>query len=129
MKQKSIHQEYVIAAPLSDVWQALVDSDQIEAWSGSPVQMSDQEDAEFTLWDGDIYGRNKEIIPEEKLVQEWYYGDWEEPSSVTITLFEDDNGTRLELDQEDIPAEEYDSIVDGWKEYYLGPMKEHLENK
>jgi activator of HSP90 ATPase len=83
---------------------------------------------QFQLWGGDIYGKNIEVVPEKKLVQEWFGGDWPEPSIVTFTLKQQDNKTILELEQIDVPAPEVDDIDQGWDDYYLGPIKEMLEN-
>jgi activator of HSP90 ATPase len=79
------------------------------------------------LWGGDIYGKNIEVVPEKKLVQEWFNGDWPKPSLVTFTLKPQDNETILELEHLYVPDDEVDEIDQGWDEYYLGPMKEMLE--
>ncbi|MBI2415519.1 MAG: SRPBCC domain-containing protein [Candidatus Kerfeldbacteria bacterium] len=126
---KTIQQEYLIAAPIDDVWRALVDVEAIEGWGGGPAEMDDQVGTEFSLWDGDIYGKNIEVIPQEKLVQEWYAYDWEEPSTATFTLFEEDNGTRLEFLHENVPERHAKDIEQGWRDYYLGSLKDYLENK
>jgi activator of HSP90 ATPase len=113
---------------MEDVWNALVDNKTIEGWGGGPADMSEEVDKEFTLWDGSIYGKNIEVIPGEKLVQEWYGGEWEEPSIATFTLETDGDNTTVTLHQENIPDEEFEEIERGWEEYYLGPMKEYLES-
>jgi len=51
---KSIKQTYRIQAPVSMVWQALVDPEVIERWGGGPVKMDDQVGTRFELWGGDI---------------------------------------------------------------------------
>jgi activator of HSP90 ATPase len=125
---KSLTQTYSILSPMEDVWNALVDNKTIEGWGGGPADMSEEVDKEFTLWDGSIYGKNIEVIPGEKLVQEWYGGEWEEPSIATFTLETDGDNTTVTLHQENIPDEEFEEIERGWEEYYLGPMKEYLES-
>lgn len=125
---KSLTQSYTIHAPIEDVWNALVDDKTIEGWGGGPADMSEEVDTEFTLWDGSIWGKNTEIIPGEKLVQEWFAGEWEEPSIVTFSLSQDGDGTVVSLTHENIPDEEFEDIERGWEEYYLGPMKEYLES-
>ncbi len=124
---KSLEQTYTIHAPVEDVWNAFVDNATIDGWGGGPANMSDEAEKEFTLWDGTVFGKNTEVIPGEKLVQEWYGGEWEEPSIVTFTLESEGDDTTVTLRQENIPDEEFDDIERGWREYYLGPMKEYLE--
>jgi len=124
---KSLTQKHTIQAPIEDVWNALTDSATIDGWGGGPADMNDEVDKEFTLWDGSIWGKNTEVIPGEKLVQEWFAGEWEEPSIVTFTLESEGDDTVIILQHDDIPEEEYDDVEKGWYEYYLGPMKEYLE--
>jgi activator of HSP90 ATPase len=82
---------------------------------------------EFSLWGGDIYGKNVEVVSEKKLVQEWFAGDWAKPSIVTFTLKTEGNKTVVELEHADVPDDEFEDIDQGWNDYYLGPMKEFLE--
>ncbi len=51
----AIEKSYLINAPVSKVWQALVDPNLIEKWGGGPVEMRAEVGAEFTLW-GDYHG-------------------------------------------------------------------------
>lgn len=125
---ETIRQTYHISAPVAAVWQALVDPAVIDGWGGGPAEMGEAVNFEFKLWGGDIHGRNIEVTPPKKLVQEWYGGDWAEPSLVTFELFEGKLGTRLELGQVNLPDEDAAEIDLGWKDFYLGPLKEMLEN-
>ena len=67
------------------------------------------------------------MVKEQKLAQDWFGGDWPKSSKVTFTLNEDSGQTTLVLLHEDVPDNEVDNFDEGWKEYYLGPMKELLE--
>jgi activator of HSP90 ATPase len=124
-----IKQTYEIKAPIKEVWRALTDEEIIQEWGGSPVKMDDKVGTEFEFWGGDIWGKNLEVESGKKLVQEWFGGDWKEPSKVTFVLSEKDGVTTVELTHENLPDEEVDNFDDGWKEYYMGPIKELLENK
>lgn len=136
---KTVNQTYLINAPAEKVWQALVDPKIIDDWGGSPAKMSGKEGFEFSLWGGDIHGKNIQVIPRKKLVQDWMYGEWDEYSKVTFNLSEKDDPlrrevkskvskTRLDLIHENIPDKEAKDIADGWKRYYMGPLKSLLEN-
>lgn len=124
---KTITQTYLIKAPIKKVWQALIDPKIIDDWGAGLAKMSGNAGEEFELWGGDIHGKNLEVIPAKLLVQEWVAGDWEEPSRVTLTLSEKDGKTKVDLLHENIPDKESGEINEGWKRYYLGPMKEYLE--
>lgn len=124
---KTIKQTYLIKASIDKVWQALVDPKIIDGWGGGPSKMSEEEEFKFSLWGGDIYGKNIKVIKGKQLVQEWVSGDWEQPSIVTFKLSEKKGKTNVELVHENIPDDEAKNIDDGWKRYYLGPLKKILE--
>lgn len=126
---KILEQNYVINAPKEVVWSALTDPKHIEEWSNAPATMDDQEGTSFKLWNGDVHGKNIEVMAPDELVQEWYGGKWEKPSTVTLTLSTSNGKTTVHLLQEDIPEDEFESIEDGWKEYYFEPLKEYVESE
>lgn len=125
---KTIKQTYLINASRDKVWQALVDPKIIDGWGGGPAKMSEGVGFKFSLWGGDIHGKNIKVLKEKQLVQEWISGDWEQPSKVTFNLSEESNKTKIELIHEGIPDDSAKDIKDGWIKYYLGPLKELLEN-
>lgn len=110
-----------------EVYNALTNSFQIELWTGYPAVMDENIGTIFSLWEGDITGCNLEIVKDYKIVQEWFFGETENPSIVTLLIKKAGSKTRIELNHNNIPNEAYDEIVVGWKEYYLGSMKNFLE--
>jgi len=124
---KTIRKVYTISAPRKKVWKALVDPKVINEWGGGPSKMDEKIGTEFWLWGGDIHGKNMEVIKEEKLVQQWFGGDWPNPSIATFTIQQENNKTILELEHSNVPDEEVNDIEQGWDDYYLGPMKKMLE--
>ncbi len=125
---KNIKQKYQIIAPVEKVWQALVDPKIIEKWGGGPAHMDSKVGTKFKLWGGDIHGTNLEVSENKKLVQDWFGGDWEKPSKVIFNLKASGGKTEVELIHEDIPDEEVKDIEQGWKDYYMVPIKELLES-
>ncbi|MCK7555361.1 SRPBCC domain-containing protein [Chitinophaga sedimenti] len=77
---------FILAAPPEDVYKALTNPATIRLWSGEPAIMSTEPGSEFSLWDDSIAGRNIEFEDDRKVVQEWYFGEQEVPSIVTIIL-------------------------------------------
>lgn len=126
---KPIHQTYKIKAPVASVWKALIDPKQIDAWGGGPAKMNDKDGFKFSLWGGDIYGKNLEVVPMKKLKQEWSESKWKSTSLVTFLLSEKNNETIVELDHKNVPESSYKDIDSGWKYYYMGPLKEYVEKK
>ena len=125
---KVVKQTYEINAPVDKVWDALINPNQIEKWGGGPAEMNDQEGSEFKLWGGDIYGKNIKVIKNKMLVQEWIEGDWDKPSIVTFNLSESDGKTTVELIHTDIPDNQAKDIEEGWRDYYMIPLKELVES-
>jgi activator of HSP90 ATPase len=124
---KDLKRYYKIKATPEEVFTALTNSFTIELWSGYPAVMDDQEGTEFSLWEGDIVGKNLEIIKNEKIVQEWYFGDQEEKSIVTIELFSDKKATRVKLEHTNIPDEAFENMKEGWNKFYFGNIQRFFD--
>lgn len=120
------YQLEILADP-EEVFAALTNPFQIELWSGYPADMKAEKGYVFSLWEGDITGVNLEVTPNRKLVQEWFFGEQEDPSIVEIVLKKHNNKTLLALSHTHIPEDVYEEITEGWREYYLGSMKNMLE--
>lgn len=116
---KTFKKTFRIKAEPSDVYSAITNPFTIELWSGYPAEMSTEPGSEFSLWEGDITGRNLEFIQDKKLVQEWFFGDQEEKSIVTITIFPDRENSSVTVEQTNIPDDEFNGIAEGWKEFYF----------
>ncbi|MGH7245573.1 MAG: SRPBCC domain-containing protein [Candidatus Levyibacteriota bacterium] len=126
---KSIHQVYTVNASKEKVWDALVNPKIIEKWGGGPAIMDEKTGTEFSLWGGEIHGKNTKVVLEKLLVQDWFGGKWDKPSVATFTLSEKEGLTTIDFLQEQVPDTEYDDLEDGWKTFYLGPLKDFLEGK
>lgn len=118
---------YTIPAEPDEVYSAITNPFTIELWSGFKAVMSTEPNTEFSLWDGDISGKNLEFDENKKIVQEWYFGEQKEQSLVTIKLFENKKGTQAELRHTNIPDDDYENITEGWNEYYFGAIKAFFE--
>jgi activator of HSP90 ATPase len=124
---KEFKKYFKIQASVQDVYNALVNPNVIELWTGDDVVMDDQVGTEFSLYEGNITGKNLEIEKEKKIVQQWYFGDQEEASIVTIKLHADKENTSVEVRHTNIPDEAYENIVEGWSYAYFEPIMELLE--
>ena len=117
-----IKRYYLIPAPPEEVYQALVTEATIQLWTGEPATMSEKPGSEFSLWGDSITGINTRFEKGKKIVQEWDFGEMEEPSVVTIILHPHKSGTSAELRHTNIPDEIFDNISDGWDVNYFGSL-------
>ncbi len=124
---KTISKKYLINSSIEKVWESLVTPRIIEKWSGSKAEMSDEENSNFKLWNGDIFGKNIKVVKNKELVQEWSEKNWDNPSEVNFSLVSKNNKTELVLIHKNVPDEKMESISSGWDEYYLGPLKNLVE--
>jgi uncharacterized protein YndB with AHSA1/START domain len=121
---KEYKKYYTLAASPEEVYLALTVPATIYLWTGEEAEMSTEPGSEFSLWDGSISGKNLEFEEGRKIVQEWYFGEQEEPSIVTIKLHPSKEGTSVELKHTNIPDEAYDDIVEGWNFSYFGSLQD-----
>ena len=118
---------YTLPAPPEEVYMALTVPATIYLWTGDEAEMSTEPGSEFSLWDGSIVGKNLEFEEGKKIVQQWYFGEQEEPSIVTIKLHPLKDGTSIELKHTNIPDVDYEDIVEGWNSSYFGSLSEFYE--
>ena len=116
-----------IKALPEDVYACLTNPFTIELWSGYKAHMKAEENTEFEMWDGDISGKVLKLVPNRLVEQEWYFGEQEEKSIVTIKLHAERHHVSVELRHTNIPDEIFEEIEMGWKEHYLGRIKAFLE--
>ena len=124
---KNYKNYYILSAPPEEVYIALTNPASIQLWTGEKADMSTEPGREFALWDESIVGKNLEFIEGRKIVQQWYFGEQEVASIVTILLHPHKQGTSVELRHSNIPDEDYDEIVEGWTEVYFGSLAEFYE--
>lgn len=127
---KAIKQTVTFKAAPHAIYEALMDERKHAAFTGGDAKISRKVGGKFTIYGGDIEGKNLELVPDQKIVQSWRYSDWPEErySIATFALEPTEKGTRLIFTQTDVPDEKYEDIKQGWKDYYWKPMKEMLED-
>lgn len=121
---KNFKKYYILHGTPEEVYIALTNPLTIELWTSEKAEMSTIPGSEFSILDGSIVGKNLEFIENKKIVQQWYFGDQEPASIVTIKLHEHKEGTSVELNHTNIPDEDYDDIVEGWNEVYFELLRD-----
>ncbi len=124
---KPITQSYEIKATPAEVFDALTNPETIKQWSGGPAQMANKVGTKFSLFGGGVHGTNLEVIPNQKLVQEWYAEEWEKPSKVSFILVPTGESTIIELLHEGVPESEIQKFSEGWNQHYLGQIQKMFD--
>ncbi|MFC4262138.1 SRPBCC domain-containing protein [Ferruginibacter yonginensis] len=119
---KDYKKYYTLNADCETVYAALTNPATIQLWSGAPAIMSTEPQTEFSLFDDSIEGLNLSFEKNKKIEQQWYFGDEEPASIVTIKLHDDKGRTSVELRHINIPDEAYNDIVEGWNDVYFGSL-------
>jgi len=125
----AIHFEIAFAAPAARIYQVLLDAKQFSACTKLPAVMDSRPGGTFKLFDGQIEGRNIELVPDKRIVQAWRPAHWPagEYSVANFELTAHMTGTRLIFDHKGFPAAEHDSLSDGWKAHYWQPLHKYLD--
>ncbi|WP_423149495.1 SRPBCC domain-containing protein [Rubrolithibacter danxiaensis] len=124
---KDFKKYFLIPATPEEVYLALTNEATLHLWTGEHAEMAAVPGTEFSLWDGSIAGKNIEFIENKKIVQQWYFGDQEQESIVTIILHPDKHGTSVELRHSNIPDNDYADIKEGWEHTYFASLREFYE--
>jgi uncharacterized protein YndB with AHSA1/START domain len=119
---KSFKKYFIIPEIPEIVYKALTNELVLKLWTGFPASMKEEVGSEFSLYDGSIVGVNLAFEANKLIQQEWFFGEQEEASIVTIKLHPHKKGTSAELEHTNIPAEDYDDMVAGWEESYFGDL-------
>jgi activator of HSP90 ATPase len=128
LARTSIHQEVDFAAGPRRIYEALLDSKQFTAFTGRPAEIDPREGGAFSLFGGQISGRNIELVPNGRIVQAWRPASWDQGiySIARFELVPKDSGTTIVFDHTGFPEGKYDGLLSGWNGHYWGPLAKFL---
>ena len=121
----NIHQEVILPATATHVYQALVDTKKFAELTGAPAMGDGAEGSTFSVFGGHITGRNVELLPGKRVVQAWRAKTWPE-GLYSIARFElqaDGKGTKVVFDHEGFPEDMKKHLADGWQANYWDNLK------
>ena len=127
---KIIQQTVTFNASPHAVYEALMDSTKHAAFTGSKASLSREIGGSYMAYDEYITGKNIELVPDQKIVQDWHASDWPEGyfSRITFELTAVPEGTRLDFTHADLPEGTEEEFTQGWIDNYWEPLKAYLEN-
>ena len=129
IKTETIRQSVLFKMSPQELYDILMDPEKHSALTGSKVKISPEVGGEFRVYDGEIEGKNLELVPGKKIVQSWRYSDWPEGhySRCTFSMRALPVGTRLTFTQSGVPEDVIEDIRQGWRDYYWDPIKAQFE--
>src|SRR5262249_38301226 len=118
-----------IPARAQDIYDAWLSSSGHEnITGGQKAQISAQEGAAFTVWNGYITGQNLKLEPGRRIVQSW------RTTKFTATRPDSQNsglpaagGTRVRGRHSNVPDGHTSYRDGGWQRSYFEPMKQHFK--
>ena len=139
---EKIEKRVLINAPVSKVWKALTDKNELKEWMQAPTTFEPVIGKEFMYkhektenWDGNIYCKVMEVEVNKKLSFTWSSQMIEAETLVTILISEVDGKTELSLIHtgwEKVPAEIRSQMIDGhnngWEERIVKKLPEFLSD-
>jgi activator of HSP90 ATPase len=131
VKTKMVRQSVTFKTSPHMIYEMLMDSRKHGKFTGSKTKISRKVGGKFSVYGGELAGINLSLVPDKEIVQSWRSSDWPEGhfSRVTFSLQEVKGGTRLTFRQSGVPADTYEDINQGWRDYYWTPMKALLESR
>jgi len=122
---KSLKLNVAFKCRSSELYNALTIPEMVQAFTQSAAKLDVKVGGKFELFEGNIQGSFVELVENEKIVQLWRFKSWPSGhhSKVTFSIKQTEDETKLELEQKDIPANEYDKTREGWNRYYWEAIK------
>ena len=133
--------EQIYQAPISLVWKAITNRDQMKLWYFDLPEFIPEVGCEFKFMGGPAEDRQyqhickvTEVIPDQKIAYTWRYDGYPGNSLVAFELFDEGDQTSLKLTHEGLetfPAEQPDlakeNFVIGWNWLIGTSLKDYLE--
>jgi activator of HSP90 ATPase len=121
----SLHQDIDLKATPQRIFETLLSSKRFAAFSGLPAEIDPNVGGAFSMFGGQIVGRNVELVPGQRIVQAWRPTHWD-PGVYSVVKFElkaRGSETTVVLDHTGFPEGEFESLTSGWNGHYWEPLK------
>lgn len=108
------------------LYEILMDSEKHSALLGMSTNISRKTGGAFTLFNGNVNGKNLLLIPNRLIVQSWRGNIWQEKdldSILILTFSETTTGARIDLLHTLLP----DNFEEKWQAIYWQPLQVYLQ--
>jgi activator of HSP90 ATPase len=124
-----IHHVVSFDASPQQPYEVLTNADSFALLTGAPAEIDPSAGGAFSLFGGQIVGRNLELVSGERLVQAWRVAGWD-PGVYSVARFElrpEASGSVLVFDHTAFPEEAHADLDAGWHAMYWEPIRKHLK--
>lgn len=101
--------------------------------TGSNAIINNKVGGKFNAWDGYINGEIVSIEKNRKITQKWRttdFSDKDKDSLLEISIeVLGENRSKMTLKHSELPLGTEDEYKNGWKEYYIKPLKEYIKTQ
>jgi uncharacterized protein YndB with AHSA1/START domain len=121
----------VIPAPQAVVYRAWLSSEEHSNMTGSPAHVSSELGGEFDAWGGYIQGKNIELDPPRRIVQQWRtaeFAETEEDSLLEISIEGQGADSLVTIRHRQLPDHGM-QYQQGWRDSYFTPMKQYFREQ
>jgi activator of HSP90 ATPase len=127
-KRTSLHMAIEMKAGPQRIYEVLLDAKEFAAFTGLPAEIDPKLGGAFSMFDGQIVGRNVELLPAQRIVQAWRPSHWDAGiySIARFDLKPHSSGTIIILDHTGFPEGDYDHLEWGWRTHYWQPLNKFL---
>ncbi|HLX92670.1 MAG TPA: SRPBCC domain-containing protein [Puia sp.] len=133
----TIHQEIRFSTNPKQVYETLLSSKRFsecvkksfDNFSDTSARIDSVVGGAFSLFDGVIFGRILELVPNRRIVEAWRVSNWP-PGAYSIARFEfipDGLGTQLIFDHIGFPEGLKSHLAMGWQQHYWDALKKYLQ--
>lgn len=137
VKGITIHMEIYLNVSPQQVYQALLSSEQFSAstkksfamFSAASAKIDAKEGGSFSVFDGHIFGRILELVPNKRIVEAWRVVDWPE-GVYSIARFEfkpKGAGTEIIFDHIGFPQGLKEHLTIGWQQHYWDALNKYFQ--
>lgn len=126
MPTERIELEAIIPATPRQIYDAWLNGEQHEAFTGAGASGAPDVGSGFTAWGDYIWGTNLALEDGRRIVQAWRTSEFPEgapDSRLEVVLEPAGDGTRLLLIHDEIPEGQAGEYEKGWVEYYFIPLR------
>ena len=130
-KRSIITDSVVLPAPAGELFEMYLDAQRHEAITSHAVTIGPESGTPFAAFDGMLSGTMLRVVPPQLIVQSWrsaHFHDDDPDSTLVLMFLPAGHKARIHLVHLDVPAHDYQQVVEGWKTHYWQPWLKYLES-